>query len=120
MNTPSGLGSGLSSMTLCALMAVASVASALPPPRSGSREAIASRATRTSFTLGAHSREVAPIGAPLDGPALYTQYCSSCHATGKKGTSVASIQAAIKGDKGGMGSLKSLTPAQIAAIAAAK
>jgi len=58
---------------------------------------------------------------PLDGAALYTQYCSSCHGNGKKGSSANSTKLAIDNDVGGMGSaaLRALTPAQLAAIAAA-
>jgi len=58
---------------------------------------------------------------PLDGGALYTQYCSGCHGNGKKGSSASSTQQAINNNVGGMGSaaLRALTPAQVAAIAAA-
>jgi len=58
---------------------------------------------------------------PLDGGALYTQYCAGCHGNGKKGSSASSIQTAIDNNVGGMGSaaLRALTPAQVAAIAAA-
>ncbi len=55
----------------------------------------------------------------IDGAALYTQYCSSCHGTSKKGSSASSIQTAINNNVGGMGSLSFLTSAQIAAISAA-
>jgi hypothetical protein len=55
----------------------------------------------------------------VDGAALYTQYCAGCHGTSKKGSSATSIQSAIDSNKGGMGSLSFLTPAQVAAIAAA-
>jgi hypothetical protein len=55
----------------------------------------------------------------IDGAALYTQYCSGCHGTSKKGSSASAIQSAINSNTGGMGSLSSLSPAQIAAIAAA-
>lgn len=57
--------------------------------------------------------------APIDGAALYTQYCSGCHGNGKKGKSVAATQGAIANNTGGMGSLNGLTAAQLAAIAAA-
>ncbi len=59
---------------------------------------------------------------PIDGAALYTQYCAGCHGTSKKGSSATAIQAAIDSNRGGMGSaeLRALTPAQIAAISAAK
>jgi len=57
---------------------------------------------------------------PIDGAALYTQYCSGCHGTSKKGSSASVIQAAIDSNRGGMGSLKFLTPEQVAAIAASK
>jgi hypothetical protein len=55
----------------------------------------------------------------IDGAALYTQYCSNCHGTSKKGSSASAIQSAIDKNTGGMGSLSFLTPAQVAAIAAA-
>ncbi|HET9554841.1 MAG TPA: cytochrome c [Anaeromyxobacteraceae bacterium] len=56
---------------------------------------------------------------PIDGAALYTQYCSGCHGTSKKGQPASLIQSAINSNIGGMGSLSFLTPAQIAAISAA-
>jgi hypothetical protein len=56
---------------------------------------------------------------PIDGAALYTQYCSGCHGTSKKGSSVSAIQGAISTNRGGMGSLSFLTTAQIQAISAA-
>ena len=58
---------------------------------------------------------------PIDGAALYTQYCAGCHANSKKGRPASATQAAIDADIGGMGTaaLRALTPAQIAAIAAA-
>ena len=56
---------------------------------------------------------------PLDGAALYTQYCAGCHGTSKKGKSAATTQSAISNNIGGMGSLSFLTSAQLAAIAAA-
>ncbi len=55
----------------------------------------------------------------IDGGALYTQYCSGCHGTSKKGSSVSAIQTAIANNTGGMGSLSFLTADQIAAISAA-
>jgi len=57
--------------------------------------------------------------APIDGAALYTQYCSGCHGNGKKGKSASAIQTAINNNTGGMGSLSNLTAAQVAAISAA-
>jgi cytochrome c len=56
---------------------------------------------------------------PLDGAALYTQYCAGCHGSSKKGKSASSTQSAINNNTGGMGSLSSLSSAQLAAIAAA-
>ncbi|MBL0278186.1 MAG: cytochrome c [Anaeromyxobacter sp.] len=58
---------------------------------------------------------------PLDGTALYNQYCAGCHGNSKKGASASSTQSAINSNRGGMGSaaLRALTPAQLAAIAAA-
>ncbi len=58
--------------------------------------------------------------APLDGAALYTRYCAGCHGNGKKGESTRSIQRAIDRNTGGMGTLRTLTPAQVAAISAAR
>ncbi|HSN14506.1 MAG TPA: cytochrome c, partial [Anaeromyxobacteraceae bacterium] len=57
--------------------------------------------------------------APIDGKALYTQYCSGCHGTSKQTSTAAAIQAAIDSNRGGMGFLNFLTPEQIAAIDAA-
>ena len=57
--------------------------------------------------------------APIDGAALYTQYCAGCHGNGKKGKAVSATQGAINNNTGGMGSLNFLTAAQLAAISAA-
>ncbi len=59
--------------------------------------------------------------AGADGAALYAQNCSSCHGEKKKGSSAAATKKAIDDNVGKMGSpkLKALTPAQLAAIAAA-
>lgn len=58
---------------------------------------------------------------PIDGAALYATYCAGCHGNSMKGRSASSIQAAIDSNRGGMGTaaLRALTPAQVAAIAAA-
>lgn len=56
---------------------------------------------------------------PIDGAALYAQYCAGCHGNSKKGRPASAISAAIAADRGGMGSLSFLTADQIAAIAAA-
>ncbi|BCG47601.1 Cytochrome c family protein [Citrifermentans bremense] len=55
---------------------------------------------------------------PLDGQALYNQYCNGCHGTAKQGKTALAIQGAIDANIGGMGSLSALTAAQVAAIAA--
>ena len=62
-----------------------------------------------------------PSPPPIDGAALYTQYCASCHGNGKKGAPASLTQSAINNNVGGMGtpSLRALTPAQIQAIATA-
>jgi hypothetical protein len=58
-----------------------------------------------------------------DGPALYELVCSACHgslATSQvRGKGASEIQHKIDEDEGGMGPLSVLTPAEIAAIAAA-
>ena len=58
---------------------------------------------------------------PIDGAALYTQYCSGCHGNAKKGSSASAIKAAIDSNRGGMGTaaLRALTPEQIQAISTA-
>src|SRR6185369_4912962 len=57
----------------------------------------------------------------LDGAALYTANCSSCHGSlatsGKGGALASAIQAAIAGNYGGMGRFSNLTSAQLQAIA---
>ena len=72
----------------------------------------------------AASTEVAATtnAAAIDGAALYTSNCSGCHgalaSSEKRGSSASAISGAIAANRGGMGGI-SLTPAQIAAIAAA-
>jgi mono/diheme cytochrome c family protein len=61
-----------------------------------------------------------PPPPPPDGAALYAQNCAGCHGNAKKGRPAAAIQRAIDKNTGGMGSLSALTPAQIAAISAAR
>jgi mono/diheme cytochrome c family protein len=58
---------------------------------------------------------------PIDGAALYTQFCAGCHGNSKKGRPASATLAAINANVGGMGSaaLRALTPAQLDAIAAA-
>jgi mono/diheme cytochrome c family protein len=62
--------------------------------------------------------------ASIDGAALYTAKCQSCHGPiapifSANSKSASKIQAAINNNKGGMGSLATLTPAQVQAIATA-
>jgi hypothetical protein len=66
----------------------------------------------------------APPPPSLDGAALYTAKCQSCHGAikpifSRNARDAARIQAAIDGNKGGMGSLSALTTAEVQAIAAA-
>jgi hypothetical protein len=70
-----------------------------------------------STPVGSSASPVPPL--TLDGRAVYTQYCSSCHADSKRHSAAFATQEAIDEDVGGMGVLKSLTPARVAAIAAA-
>jgi mono/diheme cytochrome c family protein len=60
---------------------------------------------------------------PIDGAALYSSKCGSCHGalatSSKRGATASAIQSAITANRGGMGSLSALTADQIAAIAAA-
>jgi hypothetical protein len=58
---------------------------------------------------------------PIDGAALYTQYCAGCHGDSRKGSRASTIQRAIDRNVGLMGTtgLRALTPIQIAAISAA-
>ncbi len=61
--------------------------------------------------------------ASLDGAALYTDNCASCHGplatSGKAGAMASTIQAAIANNKGGMSQFSNLTTAQLQAIATA-
>jgi len=63
--------------------------------------------------------------APLDGVALYAEFCAVCHGTlddtDVDGESAGAIQSAIDNDVGGMGTdaLMALTPEEVAAIAEA-
>jgi len=137
-----GMGS-LGSLTPAQLASIAGALSGSTPPPPAPAPA---PATCTAFTYNAfgacqsnntQTRSVAsatPAGCtggnpaltqactfvpPSDGAALYTQYCNRCHGSGRKGSPASRIQGAINSDLGGMGSLSFLTPAQIAAIAAA-
>jgi mono/diheme cytochrome c family protein len=65
------------------------------------------------------SQACTPPPPPIDGAALYSQYCSGCHGNSKKGRPASAIQGAIDSNRGGMGSLSFLTPAQIQAISTA-
>ncbi|MGB4783020.1 c-type cytochrome, partial [Candidatus Methylomirabilis sp.] len=83
-------------------------------------------ADQVSSIAGALAIAPAPAPAPqpvIDGAALYTAKCASCHeplATSKmKGKTATQIQSAIDANKGGMGTLKSLTPEQVSAISKA-
>jgi len=64
-----------------------------------------------------------PGSGQIDGAALYTNKCGSCHgalATSRKiGRTAAQIQAAISANAGGMGSLSTMDAAELQAIAAA-
>jgi mono/diheme cytochrome c family protein len=65
-----------------------------------------------------------PPPPSLDGAALYTAKCQSCHGAikpifSRNSRDAARIQAAIDNNKGGMGFLSSLTAAEVQAIAAA-
>ncbi|OGW33712.1 MAG: hypothetical protein A2X58_04190, partial [Nitrospirae bacterium GWC2_56_14] len=64
-----------------------------------------------------------PPPTPIDGAALYSSKCGSCHGdlatSSMQGRTAAQIQSAINGNLGGMGSLSTLTTDQVAAIATA-
>ena len=78
-------------------------------PADGAAAAVRSSAGGPAVTLAAE-----------DGSALYAAHCANCHGDSKKGSSAAATKSAIDANTGEMGSLKSLTPAQLAAIAAAR
>jgi mono/diheme cytochrome c family protein len=70
--------------------------------------------------------QAAPPPPPpsLDGAALYTAKCQTCHGAiqpifSRNSRDAAKIQAAINNNKGGMGFLSTLTAAEVQAIAAA-
>ncbi len=86
---------------------IQAIATALPAP-----------VTTTPDTT---NERYAHLSTTLDGAALYTANCSSCHgalaASGKSGALAAAIQAAITYNYGGMGRFSNLTTAQLQAIA---
>jgi cytochrome c5 len=49
---------------------------------------------------------------PLDGTALYAQYCANCHGNSQKGASASATKNAINANRGNMGKLSGLTAAQ--------
>ena len=70
------------------------------------------------------AQAAAVTAAVLDGAALYTAKCQSCHGAiqpifSRNSRDAAKIQAAINNNKGGMGFLSTLTAAEVQAIAAA-
>ena len=64
-----------------------------------------------------------PTPTPIDGATLYASDCAGCHGqlatSGKRGTTIARVQAAISGNVGGMGSLSTLSATDIQAIVTA-
>jgi mono/diheme cytochrome c family protein len=125
-----GMGS-LSTLTSAQVDAIAAALSVTAPPPATCTYAYSTWAACTSSNTQTRtvtsSTPSGCTGTPVltqactyvDGAALYTQYCSGCHGTSKKGSSASLIQSAIDSNRGGMGSLSFLTPAQIAAISAA-
>jgi len=80
----------------------------------------------TSSASVAVTAQATPPPPPpsLDGAALYTAKCQSCHGPiqpifSRNSRDAAKIQAAINNNKGGMGFLSTLTAAEVQAIAAA-
>uniref|UniRef100_C6DZ69 Cytochrome c family protein n=1 Tax=Geobacter sp. (strain M21) TaxID=443144 RepID=C6DZ69_GEOSM len=83
----------------------------------GSLSALTAAQVAAIATATAPVATPAPATTPLDGQALYTQYCNGCHGSAKQGKTALATQGAINANIGGMGSLSALTAAQVAAIA---
>jgi mono/diheme cytochrome c family protein len=91
-------------------------------PLASQQAALANPAAAPLSTAPAVTPDTTPPTIPtLDGAALYTSNCSTCHGplatTSKKGSSATQIKNAIATPSTGMGSLTTLTDAQIQAIA---
>jgi mono/diheme cytochrome c family protein len=86
-------------------------------------QAIATALSATVTATPDTTTATPPASTSLDGAALYTANCSSCHGplatSSKKGATAAMIQTGISGNYGGMGQFSILTTAQIQALAAA-
>jgi mono/diheme cytochrome c family protein len=120
LQVPGGSGAKLSSATSSQPSFVADVAGSYTATLTVSDGALTSSA-RVVITAQAPPPPPPPS---LDGAALYTAKCQSCHGAikpifSRNARDAARIQTAIDNNRGGMGSLKSLTTAEVQAIAAA-
>ncbi len=120
LQAPAGSGASLSSATASQPTFVADVAGSYTATLTVSDGAL------TSSASVAITAQAAPPPPPpsIDGAALYTAKCQSCHGPiapifNRNARDATRIQAAINTNKGGMGSLSSLTAAEVQAIAAA-
>jgi mono/diheme cytochrome c family protein len=91
-------------------------------PLASQQAALANPSAAPLSTAPAVTPDITPPPTPtLDGAALYSLNCSTCHGplatSSKRGSSVTQIKNAIATPSTGMGSLNTLTDAQIQAIA---
>ena len=120
LQVPGGSSASLSSATTSQPTFVADVAGAYTATLTVSDGALTSSA---SVAITAQAPPPPPPPS-IDGAALYTAKCQSCHGAikpifSRNSRDATKIQAAINNNKGGMGFLSSLTAAEVQAIAAA-
>ncbi len=120
LQVPGGSSASLSSATSGQPSFVADVAGSYTATLTVSDGALTSSA---SVVITAQA-PTPPPPPSIDGAALYTAKCQSCHGAikpifSRNARDATRIQAAINNNKGGMGFLSSLTAAEVQAIAAA-
>jgi mono/diheme cytochrome c family protein len=119
LQVPGGSAAALSSATASQPTFVADIAGTYTATLTVSDGSLTS-----SASVAVTAQAATPPAPSLDGAALYTAKCQSCHGAiqpifSRNARDAARIQAAIDSNKGGMGFLSTLTAAEVQAIAAA-
>jgi mono/diheme cytochrome c family protein len=119
LQVPGGSSASLSSAAVSQPTFVADVAGTYTATLTVSDGSLTS-----SASVAITAQAPTPPAPSIDGAALYTAKCQSCHGAIKpifsaNARDATRIQAAINNNKGGMGFLSSLTAAEVQAIAAA-
>ena len=119
LQVPGGSAAALSSATANQPTFVADIAGTYTATLTVSDGSLTS-----SASVAVTAQAPTPPSPSLDGAALYTAKCQSCHGPiqpifNRNSRDAAKIQAAINNNKGGMGFLSTLTAAEVQAIAAA-